>query len=353
MRRGAIWIVGVAIAWMGAAALHAAASHEGGELIGTTALTWDVADWFNSWPLSLEQLRGRVVLVRWWTGPECPYCAASAPNLNALHERYHAKGLVVIGFYHHKSPTPLTRWHVEQLVERYRFQFPVAIDPEWRTLKRWWLDAHSTNGSGCSSLLCYLKQFHYLRYLLLLVVVAKAVSTVIDYQFNGLVELAMAGKEARTALFGLFYTVLNVTSLAVQLLLTSRLFNRLGVRRSLAVLPVGLAVGLIGLLIIPGIAVAGLVALYDRSLNYSLGQTGKEVLYVSVPSEVRYQVKPLIDAAAFRLAQGLAGAGLLLAQHLGHLPPQAFGFLAFLLIVIWWLAIHRLQAVQPAWVQRR
>jgi len=203
------------------------------------------------------------------------------------------------------------------------------------------------SASRCSSLLCYLRAFRYLRYLLVLVVVAKAVSTIIDYQFNGLVELAVMGKEARTALFGMFYTVLNVTSLAVQLLFTSRLFNRLGVHRSLAVLPVGLGVGLIGLLVIPGLAVAGLVALYDRSLNYSLGQTGKEVLYVPVPSEVRYQAKPLIDAAAFRLAQGVTGAGLLLTQHVGHISPHAVGLLALPLLGVWLLAIHRLRTAQP------
>ncbi|MBI4597035.1 MAG: redoxin family protein, partial [Candidatus Omnitrophica bacterium] len=154
MRRGAIWIVGVAVLWCGTAALCAAVSNEGAELIGTKALSWEVSDWLNSrQPLSLEQLRGRVVLVRWWTGPECPYCAASAPNLNTLHEKYHTKGLVVIGFYHHKSPTPLTRRHVERLVTRYQFQFPVAIDPEWRTLKRWWLDGHDRAWTSVSFLL--------------------------------------------------------------------------------------------------------------------------------------------------------------------------------------------------------
>lgn len=153
MRRGAIWGVSVAILWWGTTALCAATPNEGAELIGTQASSWDVSEWFNSQPLSLEQLRGRVVLVRWWTGPECPYCAASAPTLNVLHERYHAKGLVVIGFYHHKSPTPLTRQHVEQLVRRYRFQFPVAIDPEWRTLKRWWLDGHDRKWTSVSFLI--------------------------------------------------------------------------------------------------------------------------------------------------------------------------------------------------------
>ena len=153
MRRGAIWIVSVAVVWWGTAVLCAAASNEGAELIGTKAQSWDVAEWLNSQPLQLSQLRGQVVLVRWWTGPECPYCAASAPNLNTLHERYHAKGLVVIGFYHHKSPTPLTRRHVEQLVKRYRFQFPVAIDPDWQSLKRWWLDGHDRAWTSVSFLL--------------------------------------------------------------------------------------------------------------------------------------------------------------------------------------------------------
>jgi hypothetical protein len=60
---------------------------------------------------------------------------------------------VIIGFYHHKSPTPLTRRHVEQLMRRYRFQFPVAIDPEWQTLKRWWLDGHERAWTSVSFLL--------------------------------------------------------------------------------------------------------------------------------------------------------------------------------------------------------
>ena len=199
------------------------------------------------------------------------------------------------------------------------------------------------------SLLSYLKEFRYLRYLLILVVVAKGVSTIIDYQFIGFVEVSVSGKEARTAFFGLFFTGLSVASLAVQLLLLSWLFKRFGVHRTLAVLPIGLVVGVIGLLLLPGLAVVGMLALYDRSLNYSLGQTGKEVLYVPIPSEIRFQVKPLIDAAAFRLAQGMAGVGILLAQYLGNFPIHAFSLLALPLIGLWFLAIRRLRSAQPAW----
>ena len=201
------------------------------------------------------------------------------------------------------------------------------------------------------SLLSYLKEFHYLRHLLVLVVVAKVISTIVDYQFNGMAELFVSGTEARTALFGMFYTGIGLASLATQLVLTSQLFKRFGVHRSLAVLPVGLAAGLLVLWVVPGLAVAALLALYDRSLSYSLGQTGREVLYVPVPSAVRYQVKPLIDAAAFRLAQGMAGVVLLIAQQISQLPIQAYSFLALPLIGIWLLALHRLRTVEPSWAR--
>jgi len=84
MRRWAGLIVGAAIAWVGAAALHAAVPTQGAELIGTRAPGWDVSEWLNSQPLSLEHLRGRVVLVRWWTGPRS---ARTAQRLRRLSTR--------------------------------------------------------------------------------------------------------------------------------------------------------------------------------------------------------------------------------------------------------------------------
>ena len=128
-------------------------SKEGFELVGTKAPEWELSEWFNSEPLSLKGLRGQVVLVRWWTGPECPYCAIAAPYLKAWYDTYRARGVEVIGIYHHKSSLPLTRRHVEQLVKWYGFQFPVAVDPGWRTLKRWWLTGGDQRWTSVSFLI--------------------------------------------------------------------------------------------------------------------------------------------------------------------------------------------------------
>ena len=54
-------------------------------VIDQPAPPWQVSQWFNSPPLSLDQLRGKVVLVRWFMGPSCPFCSGTAPTLRALH----------------------------------------------------------------------------------------------------------------------------------------------------------------------------------------------------------------------------------------------------------------------------
>lgn len=122
------------------AASKAANVKEGSELIGKPAPGWELETWFNSKPLAPSDLRGKVVLIRWFMSPACPFCSATAPSLNLLDERYRERGLVVLGFYHHKDAEPLTPEAVKGYLEHFEFRFPVAIDPDWKTLKRWWLD---------------------------------------------------------------------------------------------------------------------------------------------------------------------------------------------------------------------
>jgi thiol-disulfide isomerase/thioredoxin len=122
-------------------------------VIDQPAPPWQVSQWFNSEPLSLEQLRGKVVLVRWFMGPSCPFCSGTAPTLRALHERYADKGLAVIGMYHHKEQTPLDPKQVAGWVKHFGYQFPVAIDKDWTTLRKWWLDGHDRSYTSVSFLI--------------------------------------------------------------------------------------------------------------------------------------------------------------------------------------------------------
>jgi len=118
---------------------YAAPAEVGRDLVGTRPPEWTIRGWLHSRPIALADLRGKAVLIRWFTGPQCPYCTASAEGIRTLAEKYRARGLVVLGFYHHKAATPLTREHVEAQARRLGFDFPIAIDEDWTTLHAWWL----------------------------------------------------------------------------------------------------------------------------------------------------------------------------------------------------------------------
>ena len=141
-------------AWFVVTLLCASLSAASGDsLIGRKAPEWSNAVWLNSAPLQLPQLAGKVVLIRWWTAPGCPYCRATAPALNEFHETYRERGLEVIGFYHHKSPERLDVNEVKEHARRFGFKFPIAIDPEWQTLKQWWLNSDAAKWTSVSFLL--------------------------------------------------------------------------------------------------------------------------------------------------------------------------------------------------------
>jgi peroxiredoxin len=111
---------------------------EGRELLGKPAPAWpEGMTWINSGPRTLEELRGKVILLRFWL-TDCAYCTATAPALNELHATYGSRGLVVLGFHHPKSKRTRDVEVVRAAVRDLGFRFPVALDDDWEALNRYW-----------------------------------------------------------------------------------------------------------------------------------------------------------------------------------------------------------------------
>ena len=123
----------------------------GDDRIGDQAPPFKFDGWLNTEPLTLEDLKGKVVLVRWFTDT-CPFCASSTPALRQLYDEYTDKGLKMIGVFHPKAgrDDPLDIQRVERVVEARDFKFPIAIDWDWRngTLKDWWLTGPKRPGTS-------------------------------------------------------------------------------------------------------------------------------------------------------------------------------------------------------------
>jgi peroxiredoxin len=107
---------------------------EGAALIGTAAPEWRGLTWLSGGPLTLAGLRGRVVLLRFWSDA-CPYCEKTAPALRALDERYRARGLTVVGIHHPKPPGAVDPATVSRVANQLGFTFPVATDRDWTTVR--------------------------------------------------------------------------------------------------------------------------------------------------------------------------------------------------------------------------
>jgi thiol-disulfide isomerase/thioredoxin len=121
-----------------AALVPVAEPGSGASLIGTLAPEWHFERWLRSRPLSQSDLRGKVVLVRWWTDG-CLYCETTLPAIEALKRRY-GEDLVTIGVFHPKPPGEVTDARVLAAAKRRGYGGPIAIDPHWAMLERWWLD---------------------------------------------------------------------------------------------------------------------------------------------------------------------------------------------------------------------
>ncbi len=155
-----------------------------------------------------------------------------------------------------------------------------------------------------------LKTNSYLTLLSVMVTLSLIVSTLIDFQYNGIIEQSIQGQDNLTGFFGVFNAGLMLVAFLLQLVLTGPSFNRLGVKGMLIIYPFALLAFSLGLVAFPVLLAAVLLKGSDKSLSYSLNQSAREILYLPIPSNLKYQAKVVIDIFLNRIAKA-AGALLL------------------------------------------
>src|SRR5262245_22302658 len=93
--------------------------------------------WLNSQPLAANDLRGKVVLVEFWTYT-CINWLRTMPYVRAWGEKYKDRGLVVIGVHTPEFPFEKDLDNVQRAVKAMQIGFPVAIDNDyaiWRAFR--------------------------------------------------------------------------------------------------------------------------------------------------------------------------------------------------------------------------
>jgi cytochrome c biogenesis protein CcdA/thiol-disulfide isomerase/thioredoxin len=100
--------------------------------------------WLNSPPLTREQLKGKVVLIDFWTY-SCINCIRTLPYLRTWANKYGRDGLVVIGVHAPEFAFEKDPANVRKAVERFGITYPVAMDNDlriWRAFNNRYWPAH-------------------------------------------------------------------------------------------------------------------------------------------------------------------------------------------------------------------
>jgi AAA family ATP:ADP antiporter len=186
----------------------------------------------------------------------------------------------------------------------------------------------------------------YLPWMLALVVIVQVVITVIDYQYNHALELAYPVTDERTQVMGWVYASINVGAILLQAA-SGFILRFAGVPAVLLAVPVLLAAGLSLFVATPRFALAAVVKISSKVLDYSLFKSAKEILYIPLGYAEKTRGKAAIDMLGYRVAKG--GASVLLGFAVGLDVPGLLPIAGLLLIGAWVLVtlriVHRYRAI--------
>jgi AAA family ATP:ADP antiporter len=156
----------------------------------------------------------------------------------------------------------------------------------------------------------------YLRGITACLLLVTISATLTDFLFKGIVTRDVAPARLATVFASTSFGV-NVGALILQLALVGPLIRRLGVTRSLAVLPMTLSVASLGLMGGAGLFAAIGIRVSDNTLRYSLHRAVSNLLYVPLTPGIRARVKAFIDVLTQRFGQIIGSIAILLVVGLG------------------------------------
>jgi thiol-disulfide isomerase/thioredoxin len=129
-RRTKVFVLAAVAALCGLVANHAAAMAQAPpSIVGSAPLGGlsGATGWINSKPLTAKELKGKVVLVDFWTY-SCINCLRALPYMRAWADKYKDSGLVVIGVHSPEFGFEGDQTNVQKAVQKLGITYPVALD---------------------------------------------------------------------------------------------------------------------------------------------------------------------------------------------------------------------------------
>lgn len=150
------------------------------------------------------------------------------------------------------------------------------------------------------------------------VVLLATVTTFLYFEQARLVAEHFPDREAQVRVFGTIDFVVQGGALLSQLFITGRIAQKLGVRVLLAIVPLVMCIGFVGLALAPGFALLAALMIVRRIGEYAFVRPGREMLFAPLDAESKYKAKNFIDTVVYRGGDALSGWAKSVLDMLGQ-----------------------------------
>jgi len=139
------------------------------------------------------------------------------------------------------------------------------------------------------------------------VVLLATVTTFLYFEQARLVAERFPDRESQIRVFGIIDVIVQAGALLSQLFITGRIAQKLGVRMLLAIVPILVCVGFIGLALAPTFAMLAGLMIVRRIGEYAFVRPGREMLFAPLDAESKYKAKGFIDTVVYRAGDAISG----------------------------------------------
>jgi hypothetical protein len=157
----------------------------------------------------------------------------------------------------------------------------------------------------------------YLQMLAALVVLGTTIAALLDIVFKTQAATLIGRGPHLFRFFAIFYTAGQILSFAIQVLVTRKWLEKLGLARGVGSLPAVVAAGGVGALIFPSFPVLVGTRALEIILRGSIYRAGYELFYTPLPLQEKRAAKPVVDVVFDRMGDVLGGAASQIFLELG------------------------------------
>jgi AAA family ATP:ADP antiporter len=194
-------------------------------------------------------------------------------------------------------------------------------------------------GTSGSEAIALLRSSRHLQVIAMVIAFAAIGAAIIEQQLNMAAAEAKgaANSDAIAAFLAQVTVYLSLIGFVIQVGLTSRIHRVLGIGFALLILPFSLGTTALIMLFNRALWAPGLARILDTSLRYTVDKTSREVLFLPLPSELKYRAKPFIDVTMDRFAKGMGALVILvLIKEWGFgLDWQQLSYASLTMVGLW------------------